>query len=103
MRKRLTNACFGARMRLLWCVAPAVLLAACITGPEKCESHPTDPATETFAPALGINVSTMEKTELGDYRKDLVMGTGAPLTQLRQVEIHYSAWLANGQLIEQRL
>jgi FKBP-type peptidyl-prolyl cis-trans isomerase FkpA len=103
MEKRLTNACFATTMRLFRYVAPTVLLAACITEPNKCESHPTDPATETFAPALGVNVSTMEKTELGDYRKDLVVGTGAPLTQLRQVEIHYSAYLKNGQLIEQVL
>ena len=88
-------------MRLVLTLLPCVLLAACFTGPDKCRINPSDPTHETFAPALGVNIATMERTELGDYRKDLVAGPGAPLTTLATVQMHYSAYLADGTLIDQ--
>lgn len=88
-------------MRLGLSIIPCVLLAACLTEPHRCVDTPSDPATQQFAPALGVDLTTMEKTELGDYRKDLVLGTGAALTTLRVVEIHYSAYLPDGTLVDQ--
>ena len=87
-------------MRLVL-LLPSILLAACFSGPDKCPVSPSDPTHETFDPSLGVNIATMEKTDLGDYRKDLVVGTGAPLTTLATVQIHYSAYLSNGTLIDQ--
>ena len=88
-------------MRLVLSLLPCVFLAACLTEPKRCTENPSDPATEQFATSLNVDLTTMEKTQLGDYRKDLVVGTGALLTTLRQVEIHYSAYLADGTLIDQ--
>jgi FKBP-type peptidyl-prolyl cis-trans isomerase len=88
-------------MRLVFYVLPSLLLTACLSGPKRCEEHPSDPSTEQFATSLGVDLSTMARTELGDYRKDLVVGTGATLSTLGLVEIHYSAYLANGMLIDQ--
>lgn len=88
-------------MRKVLTLLPAILLAACFTTPDRCPINPSDPAHETFAPALGVDITTMERTGLGDYRKDLVVGTGAALTTLATVEIHYTAYLANGTLIDQ--
>jgi len=88
-------------MRLAFTLLPAVLLAACFTTPDRCPVNPSDPTHETFAPALGVDIASMERTELGDYRKDLVVGTGAALTTLAIVQIHYSAYLSNGTLIDQ--
>lgn len=88
-------------MRLVLTLLPSIVLAACFTTPDRCHINPSDPTKDTFAPALGVDLSTMERTELGDYRKDLVVGTGAPLTRLATVQIHYSAYLANGTLIDQ--
>ena len=87
-------------MRLVT-LLPSILLASCLQTPDRCPIIPSDPAQETFAPALGVDIATMEKTELGDYRKDLVVGAGAPLTTLATVQIHYSAYLSNGTLIAQ--
>lgn len=87
-------------MRLLFRAFPCVLLAACLTGP-KCISRPSNPATETFAPSLGVNVDQMAVTQLGDYEQDLVVGTGARLSTLGPVEMHYSAYLVDGTLIDQ--
>ena len=90
-------------MRKLLTLLPAILLTACLTTPDRCPINPSDPTHETFAPALGVDIATMERTELGDYRKDLVVGTGAALTSLANVQIHYSAYLANGTLIDQAI
>ena len=100
---RLTTPRPAAAMRLVLTLLSSILLAACFTGPDKCPSNPSDPTHETFDASLGVNIATMERTELGDYRKDLVVGTGAPLTTLATVQIHYSAYLSNGTLIDQVL
>lgn len=88
-------------MRLLFRLLPCVLLAACLTGPKKCDVRPSDPASETFAPALGVSISQMTRTQLGDYEQDLVVGTGDRLTALGPVQMHYSAYLVDGTLIDQ--
>lgn len=88
-------------MRLVLTLLPTLLLAACLTSPDKCPVNPSDPTHETFDPSLGVNIATMEKTQLGDYREDLVVGTGDQLTTLTSVSIHYSAYLSNGTLIDQ--
>jgi FKBP-type peptidyl-prolyl cis-trans isomerase FkpA len=88
-------------MRTFLPLATCVFLAACLTEPKRCDSHPTDPATETFAPSLGIDLSTFQKTSLGDYELDNVLGTGETLASLAVVQIHYTAYLVNGTLIDQ--
>ena len=88
-------------MRLVLYILPCVLLTACLTEPKSCPKSPTDPATETFDPSLGVNLANMARTGLGDYEQDLVVGSGATLTTLSVVEIHYSAWLVNGQVVDQ--
>ena len=37
---------------------------------------PSDPATETFAAALGVNIATMTKTTSGVWYLDVTLGTG---------------------------
>jgi len=88
-------------MRLVLYLLPCVLLTACLTQPESCPDSPTDPAAETFDPSLGVNLANMTRTVIGDYTQDLVVGTGATLSALSVVEIHYSAWLVNGTLVDQ--
>jgi FKBP-type peptidyl-prolyl cis-trans isomerase FkpA len=88
-------------MRRVLMLLPSILLAACFTTPDRCPVNPSDPTHETFAPALGVDLASMERTNLGDYRKDLVVGTGDALTTLATVTIHYSAYLVNGTLIDQ--
>jgi FKBP-type peptidyl-prolyl cis-trans isomerase FkpA len=62
---------------------------------------PSDPATETFAPSLNIDVSTMTKLPGGTYIKDLVVGTGDSVTaQTDTVWITYAGYLKDGTLFE---
>ena len=97
----LTKMIPAATMRLVLYLLPCVLLTACLTQPKECADIPTDPAKETFDPSLGVNLANMTRTNIGDYTQDLVVGTGATLAQLSVVEIHYSAWLVNGMLVDQ--
>ena len=97
----LTNSIPAAMLRLVLYLLPCVLLTACLTEPKPCPDNPTDPATETFDPSLGVNLANMTRTNIGDYTQDLVVGTGATLSTLSVVEIHYSAWLVNGKLVDE--
>ena len=80
---------------------PCLFLGACLTEPKSCLDSPSNPATETFAAALGVNLDSMVKTPIGDYTQDLVVGTGQLLDSLQTVQIHYSAYLVDGTLIDQ--
>jgi FKBP-type peptidyl-prolyl cis-trans isomerase len=85
---------------LLSCVA----LTACITNPDRCAATmPSDPATETFATSLNINLSQMTKTVNGVYEQDIVVGTGAALTTPSAVQVFYAAYLPNGTIVDQSL
>jgi FKBP-type peptidyl-prolyl cis-trans isomerase FkpA len=89
--------------RIALYLLPCLLTTACLTEPKQCESHPSNPATETFATSLGVDLNTMEKTMIGDYRKDLVVGTGNLLDSLQTVQIHYSAYLVDGTQVDQQV
>ena len=88
--------------RLALHLLPCLLLCACLTEPKQCESHPSDPATQTFAASLGVDLNEMQKTQIGDYTKDLVFGTGDLLDTLQPVQIHYSAYLVDGTQVDQQ-
>ena len=60
---------------------------------------PSDPATETFAPSLAIDISTFSRTESGVYYRDGRVGTGEVAAAEDQVTITYAGYLAsNGKL-----
>jgi FKBP-type peptidyl-prolyl cis-trans isomerase len=81
-------------------LASLALVAACnheITGLEP----PSDPATETFAAALGVDLSQMTRLPNGVYYKDLVLGTGAEVTDTAvSVNVTYAAFLKDGKLVD---
>ncbi len=55
---------------------------------------PSDPATETFAASLGVNIAAMSRTKDGVYFADLVMGTGVAGTERTDsVVVNYAAHL----------
>src|SRR6187401_3297264 len=57
---------------------------------------PSNPATETFASALGVNIATMTKKNDNLYVQDLVVGTGAEAVNSKTVGMTYTGWLKNG-------
>jgi FKBP-type peptidyl-prolyl cis-trans isomerase FkpA len=59
---------------------------------------PSDPATETFDPALGITISQMTKLESGVYIQDLVLGNGDEVTERTDtVWVTFTGFLKNGE------
>jgi FKBP-type peptidyl-prolyl cis-trans isomerase len=94
------------RMRRPSLVAGTLFLAACLGTTDNttiADNNPSDPATETFASNLDINISQMTKTDLGDYYKDLKVGTGAQLDGPKIVVFGYETFLKTGVLIDQQI
>jgi FKBP-type peptidyl-prolyl cis-trans isomerase len=59
---------------------------------------PSDPATETFDPALGITISQMTKLESGVYIQDLLEGSGEEVTERTDtVWVTFTGFLKNGE------
>ena len=61
--------------------------------------QPTDPATETFAASLQVNVATMTKTTAGDYFRDVKVGDGAEIAGIPTIVISYQTYLKDGTLV----
>jgi FKBP-type peptidyl-prolyl cis-trans isomerase len=81
------------RRRILLSV-PLMLLAACQSGTDP--GSPSNPATDTFATSLGVNIAQMTKISDALYIQDLVAGTGATAAAGRAITVNYTGWLADG-------
>lgn len=93
--------------RFLTLATAALSLAACnldTTNPQQ-NPFPSDPATETFAADMHIDLSTMTKTPAGAYYKDVTVGTGTELTGNANplVTMSYLGLLKNGAVFSQGL
>lgn len=53
-----------------------------------------------FAPALGVDLARMERTNRGVHYRDLVVGEGPAVSSSFTVTIHYSGWLPDGTQFE---
>ncbi len=74
----------------------ALGLAAGCSDVTSSSGTPSDPATETYAPALGVTISSMTKKSANLYYLDLTVGTGAEAVVGRSVSAVYTGWLVNG-------
>jgi FKBP-type peptidyl-prolyl cis-trans isomerase FkpA len=54
------------------------------------------PATETYAPELGVDLQQMNRTETGLYIQDIEQGAGAVAQPGNNVRVHYTGWLPDG-------
>ena len=61
---------------------------------------PSNPATETYAAALGVNIAGMTKISNDLYVQDLVVGTGATAAAGSAITVTYSGWLTSGYLFD---
>lgn len=85
----------------LWYPAIALMAAiACndeITGLEP----PSNPATETFATSLNVNIAQMTKLPNGVYIQDITVGTGAEVVaKTDTVWVNYAGFLKDGKLFD---
>ena len=94
-------------MRRIPALVGALSLSACLNlnvdQPTAAPNNPSDPATETFASSLHIDLSKMEKTSSGVYYQDLKPGTGDSLSTQGNVTVSYLVFLKNAALIAQQV
>ncbi|MGH7619668.1 MAG: FKBP-type peptidyl-prolyl cis-trans isomerase [Gemmatimonadaceae bacterium] len=104
MTKSLRHSFERALVRSLT-IAGVVALAGCNLDVAQAPDSPTDPATETFAPGLMVDISKMQKTTAGTYYQDLKVGTGATLTPAIGVSVivSYAGFLKDGAVFAQAL
>ena len=57
---------------------------------------PSNPAVETYAATLGVNIAAMTKKSDNLFVQDLVVGTGAEAVAGRTVRVTYSGYLISG-------
>ncbi len=84
------------------------LLAASLLATASCNDDitglepPSDPATETFAPSLGIDIAAMTRTPEGVYYIDEVVGTGTDSIEATtdSARVTYALYLKDGTLVE---
>lgn len=88
--------------RTVFLVATLCAGAACndaITG----LGSPSDPAKETYAASLGVDIAQMSKTTAGVYYRDVVVGPStAPLISdsTTSVVVTYAGYLKDGKLFD---
>lgn len=58
------------------------------------------PESITFAPALQVDLSAMERTRTGVYIRDLVEGDGPLVQRGKRVALHVAGFLPNGTQFE---
>ena len=77
-----------------------VALSTACTSDVKTDAPPPagipDPAANTYAPALGIQLPAFYKTPNGVYYQDTKVGTGLVAAPGAQVTAKYTGWLPNG-------
>ena len=85
--------------RSVGAVAALALLAACglDTGPNV--PAPIDPANDTYASALNVDISKMTKTASGLYYRDLRWEGRAAMAG-DSVQVDFTLWLTNGTKVQ---
>jgi FKBP-type peptidyl-prolyl cis-trans isomerase len=78
------------------------MLSACtldVGDPYPDADEPSNPASESFAPGLGVDISKMERTTSGAYFRDARVGTGAAVSTGNHVLVlSYIGFLKDGRL-----
>jgi FKBP-type peptidyl-prolyl cis-trans isomerase len=88
-------------LRSFSAVASLALLAACDLSTSPNVPDPIDPALDTYAVSLGVNIASMTKKASGLYYKDKVVGTGTGAAALNDsIRVNFTLWLTNGNKIE---
>lgn len=74
----------------------ALSATACLSTSEPNYGTPSNPATETFATTLGVDLTQMTKLSSDLYYQDITVGTGTQVTPGKQLTVNYTGWLTNG-------
>src|SRR5262252_7964049 len=89
--------------RSIGAVAALALLAACSLDTAPNVPAPIDPANDTYAASLNVDISKMTKTASGLYYRDLALGEGVPAAKGDSVQVDYTLWMTNGTKVQSTL
>jgi peptidylprolyl isomerase len=81
------------RFLILLCLLAAGCAAAAETGS-------LAPESITFAPALQVDLASMQRTSAGVYYRDLVVGEGPQVRRGYRVAMHFAGFLPDGTQID---
>lgn len=96
LRSTTRHAASAARAAVLVpLLGAASLMSACGTD-STAPDIPSNPAVETYAATLGVNIAAMTKKSDNLFVQDLVVGTGAEAVVGRTVRVTYSGYLISG-------
>ncbi len=85
------------RFRLLALPLLAGVVSCTPTEPPR----PSDPANESFAASLGVDIASMVKVDTNLYYKDIEVGTGSPVAAINKtITVYYSGYLKDGTLFD---
>jgi hypothetical protein len=62
--------------------------------------EPQDPATATYAPALGISLGQFTRLPSGTYYRDVAVGSGAVVETTSTVGVTYKGYLTDGRVFD---
>lgn len=89
-------------MRLLPVLALTAVVAACSLTPSEPKNEPSDPTKESFAASLGVNISQMQRTDVGVFYYDSLVGGGTLVTSgTPLVAYRWRLYLKNGNVVAQ--
>jgi FKBP-type peptidyl-prolyl cis-trans isomerase FkpA len=76
------------------------LLLAVSGGCSAAASTALAPESISFAPALGVDMSAMQRTNDGLYYRDLVVGQGPSARRGTRVSVHFAGFLPDGTPVD---
>jgi FKBP-type peptidyl-prolyl cis-trans isomerase len=85
-------------MKRLVLVLAAALVSSCSLNTDA-PNEPSDPTKETFAASLNVDIASMTRTTNGAYYRDLIVGTGDPISGQPNIVISYIEFLKDGQVV----
>jgi FKBP-type peptidyl-prolyl cis-trans isomerase len=84
--------------RLFFVLAAALVSWSCSLNTDA-PNDPSDPAKESFASSLKVDLSSMTRTANGAYYRDFTVGSGPPITGQPTIVISYQEFLKDGTLV----
>jgi FKBP-type peptidyl-prolyl cis-trans isomerase len=88
------------RFRLISFVTLLAAITACEpTAP----AGPSDPATDSYAASLGVDIPSMVKLYPDLYYKDITVGTGTTASYGKTVYVQYTGYLTDGTVFDSQV